>query len=90
MVRRHKCHGILPCWVLLHYGVPHLCRTLKIGSLDSLTLLFLANFANGTSWSEDSSYGSFFFSFSHLRLLHFGLHLLSKNRESLVFYYLRI
>ena len=61
-VRRHRCRGILPRWVLLHYGVPHLYRMLKIGSLDSLTLLSLANFTNSTLWSEDPSY-SLHFSF---------------------------
>ena len=60
MVRRHKCCGILPCWVLLHYDVLHFCRMLKIGSLDSLTLLSLANFANSTLWSKDPSYGLHF------------------------------
>ena len=58
---------------------------LKIGSLDSLTFLF-ASFANNT-FAEQGSFlwSSFFFSFSHLRLLHFGLHSFSKIEKLLSF-----
>ncbi|KAK7837592.1 hypothetical protein CFP56_021121 [Quercus suber] len=58
---------------------------LKIGSLDSLTLLS-TNFANNT-FAEQGSFlqSSFFFSFSHLRLLHFGLHSFSKIEKVLSF-----
>ena len=58
---------------------------LKIGSLDSLTLLF-ASFVNNTFVEQGSFlWSSFFFSFSHLRLLHFGLHSFSKIEKLLSF-----